>query len=171
MGRITLAEAVKLKSILTKKIHELEEEIRRVAFITAEKGEPVKSGLRTLSAVDMELEDVRKDARLLDKLMYRANIDHEIVFKGETVPLVEAIEWAIQLRARARLYKEFGASEKQEIQYGFSDNTTVYRIALFEPEDYRQKAIQLEKEAHKLSNSINAKNYSIEIQFDDEKYF
>ena len=48
---------------------------------------------------------------------------------------------------------------------------SVYRVALFDPEDYRVKSLQAEKDAHKLSNSINAKNYSIVLEFDDTKYF
>lgn len=36
--KISLAEAVKLKSVLTKRIHELEEDIRRVAFTTIDNG-------------------------------------------------------------------------------------------------------------------------------------
>ena len=48
MANITLAEAVKLKSILTKRIHELEDEMRRVAFTTVEKGNSPEKGPRTL---------------------------------------------------------------------------------------------------------------------------
>lgn len=136
-----------------------------------EKGEEPKPSKRLLTEVDTELEDVRKDIRLLDKLVYRANIDHTLPFKGEDYTIVEAIEFATQLRARAATYKEFAQSEKEEIQYGYSDGTTVYRVALFDPEEYRLKAVELEKDAHKLSNLINAKNYTIEIDFDDSKYF
>lgn len=171
MGKITLAEAVKLKSILTKRIHELEEELRRVSFATVEKGETPKTGPRTVEIVDEELDDVREDIRLLDKLMYRANIDHSITFKEGKLTIVEAIELATQLRAKSRLYKELGASPKEEIQYGMTESATIYQVALFDPEQYRQKAMQLEKDAHKLSNLINAKNYAIELDFDDEKYF
>ena len=80
MGNISLAEAVKLKSVLTKRIHELEEEVRRVAFTTIEKGTSPELGPRTLSIVETELETVRLYARVLDLLMYRANIDHTIEY-------------------------------------------------------------------------------------------
>ncbi|HEY4552529.1 MAG TPA: hypothetical protein VIG80_05005 [Bacillaceae bacterium] len=171
MEQITLAEAVKLKSILTRKIHQLEEEMERVAFATVEKGEQAEAGPRTVEAVEQELDEVRKDTRLLDKLMYRANIDHEISFKGENLAIVEAIELATQLRAKARMYKEFGSSAKEEVQFGYSDSTVFYRVALFDPEEYRQKAIQLEKKAHKLSNLINAKNYAIQLEFNGANIF
>lgn len=171
MGKITLAEAVKLKSILKNRIHELEDEMRRVAFTTVEKGNAPEKGLRTLELVEIELDEVRLDSRVLDRLMYRANIDNEVQFQGDQLAIVEAIELATQLRAKARFYKELSMAQKEEIQFGYSESTTVYRIALFNPEDYRVKSIQAEKDAHKLSNLINAKNYSILLDFDDAKYF
>ena len=171
MANITLAEAVKLKSVLTKRIHELEDEMRRVAFTTIEKGNTPEQGPRTLENVETELDEVRLDSRVLDRLMYRANIDHTIDFQGQPLAIVEAIELATQLRAKSRFYKELSTAEKEEIQYGYSESTTIYRVALFDPEDYRIKSLQLEKDAHKLSNLINAKNYSITLAFDDSKYF
>lgn len=171
MSNISLAEAVKLKSVLTKRVHELEDEMRRAAFTTVEKGNSPEKKQRTLEIVESELDEVRLDNRVLDRLMYRANIDNEIEFKGQKLAIVEAIELATQLRAKARFYKELSTAEKEEIQYGYSESTTVYRIALFNPEEYRVKALQAEKDAHKLSNLINAKNYSINLDFDDHKYF
>ncbi|MFJ7935454.1 hypothetical protein [Sporosarcina sp. NPDC096371] len=171
MANITLAEAVKLKSVLTKRIHELEDEMRRVAFTTVEKGNNPIKGPRTLESVEAELDEVRLDSRVLDRLMYRANIDHTIEFQGQQLAIVEAIEFATQLRAKSRFYKELSTAEKEEIQYAYSESTTVYRVALFDPENYRVKSLQAEKDAHKLSNLINAKNYSITLAFDDSKYF
>ena len=171
MSNISLAEAVKLKSILTKRVHELEDEMRRAAFTTVEKGSSPEKKQRTFEVVESELEEVRLDNRVLDRLMYRANIDNEIEFKGQKLAIVEAIELATQLRAKARFYKELSTAEKEEIQYGYSESTTVYRVALFDPEKYRVKALQAEKDAHKLSNLINAKNYSIILEFDDDRYF
>ncbi len=171
MSNITLAEAVKLKSILTKRIHELEDEMRRVAFTTVEKGSTPDQGPRTLKVVETELAEVRLDSRVLDRLMYRANIDNTLDFHGQQLAIVEAIELATQLRAKSRLYKELSMAEKEVIQYGYSESTIVYRVALFDPEDYRLKSLQAEKDAHKLSNAINAKNYSIVLEFDDTKYF
>lgn len=171
MAKITLAEAVKLKSVLRTRIRELQDEMRRVAFATVEKGTPPARGTRTLKHVEAELDEVRNDSRILDRLMYRANVDNEIEFQNQQLAIVEAIELATQLRAKALFYKELSTSEKEEIQYGYAENTTVYQVALFEPEEYRLKAIQAEKDAHRLSNLINAKNYSITLDFDDSKYF
>lgn len=171
MSQINLAEAVKLKSILKVRIHDLEDEMRRNAFTRIEKGETPKVPARTLAIIETELDNVRKDIRTLDKLMYRANIDHTIIFNDIEMPIVEAIELATQLRAKASFQKSLGESEKEELQYGFGDAATIYQVALFDPEQYRLNALQTEKEAHKLSNLINAKNYSIHLQFDDSKYF
>lgn len=171
MGQISLAEAVKLKSILNRRIHELDSELRRVAFTMIEKGEEPKEGLRTLDMVEADLDDVRLDSRKLDKLIYEANINHTLTFGDEILTIVEAIELATQLRAKAVQYKNLATVEKEEIQYGYGDSIPVYRVALFDPEAYRLKALAAEKSAHKLSNQINAVNYTVHIPFDDSKYF
>ena len=166
---ISLAEAVKLKSILLKRVHELEEEIMRVAYTIIEKDTVPEIGPRTVSVVDNELNETRADIRTLDKLIYEANVQNSISFKEKKYTIVEAIELATQMRAQARIYKQLGAAEKQKVQYGYGESTYV-QVTLFEPEEYRLKALQFEKEANKLSSTINAKNYSISINFDDKKY-
>ena len=83
---------------------------------------------------------------------------------------IQAIELAIQLRAQTSLYKDLGTSEKESFFHNSGD-AIFYRVALYEPNDYREKAIELEKLAHRLSNAINAKNYQVQINFDDSKYF
>ncbi|MFV8828495.1 hypothetical protein [Alkalihalobacterium sp. APHAB7] len=171
MSKISLAEAVKLKSILSKRIHELEEEMYRVAFVQIDNGSKIPAQVRTLADVEKELDDIRKDFRLLDKLMYQANYENQVEYNQETLTIVEAIELATQLRAKARKCKELGASPKEEPLYPFGDNVLVVKVAMFEPEDYRQKGLELERQANKLSNLINAKNYAIELDFDSEKYF
>ena len=45
--------------------------------------------------------------------MYEANIRNEVNFNGENITIVEAIELATQLRAKARKCKEFGVSKKR----------------------------------------------------------
>lgn len=170
MSNISLAEAVKLKSILLKRVHELEEEIMRVAFKIVEKDTVPVIGPRTVSLVDSELTETRKDIRLLDKLIYKANISNTVTFKESIFTIVEAIELATQMRAQARIYKQLGAAEKQTVQYGYGDGTTYVQVALFNPEEYRLHALQYEKDANKLSGLINAKNYAITLEFDDEKY-
>ncbi|MEG0473741.1 MAG: hypothetical protein RR588_15525 [Solibacillus sp.] len=167
---INLAEAVKLKSILTKKIQELTSSVHQVTHTIIEKGEqPVKPEY-TLEMIEAELKDIRKDSRKLDSLIYRANIDNTITFKDEVMPIVEAIELAIQLRAEAAFCKDLGMTEK-ESYYHSSGETLLYNVALFDPMYYRNRSNELEKEAHRLSNLINVKNYQVQIEFDDSKYF
>ncbi|MFC7686729.1 hypothetical protein [Ureibacillus sp. GCM10028918] len=170
MKKIPLAEGVKLKSILTKKIQELIGEIHHVSHTVVEKGQEPKSSGRTIPEVETELAQVRKDSRILDKLIYRANIDNSVSFKGEDLAIVEAIELASQLRAEASLYKHLGQSEKESLYHSASDSVIFYNVAMYDPAEYRKRAIELEKEAHRLSNSINAKNYQVEIEFDDSNY-
>ncbi|MGE7948095.1 hypothetical protein [Lysinibacillus sp. NPDC093688] len=168
---INLAEAVKLKSILAKKVQELVNELHRSAFVTVEKGQTPKTSNRTMTVIEAELAQVRLDVRTLDRLVYEANIKSSVDFKGEKLALVEAIELATQLRADAELCKQFSMHEKESVRMGYGENTMLYEIAMYEPDEYRERAIKLEKDAHKLSNLINAKNYSVEINFDDSRYF
>ncbi len=169
---IYLAEAIKLKSILRTQLHDLENELTRVAFVSKTKAEPFPEQTRTMKDVEQDLAQVRFDSRKLDALIYRANIDYTIEFEGETLPIVEAIERATQLRAEANTCKELATSETEEPMYGYgTESAPIYRIALFDPETYRQKALLLEKKAHALSNKINAKNYQIELDFNGEAYF
>ncbi|KAB7666905.1 hypothetical protein [Bacillus sp. B1-b2] len=170
MNKISQAEAVKLRSVLSKRIHELEEEMYRVAFVQIEAGKVMPKQKRTMIEVEKEIEEVRNDYRLLDKLMYRANIDYEINFENTNIPIVEAIELATQLRAKARKYKQFAAAEKEEYVYSY-ENVQLMKVATFEPEEYRVKAMECERQANRLSNLINSKNYQIQLEFDSEKYF
>ena len=167
---ISLAEAVKLKSILNRKLSDLQEEQRRVAFITIEKGQPAIREGRTLPIVEAELAVVRKDIRTLDRLVYEANIQHDVTFLDQPYTLVEAIEYAKQLRQEAEVAKMFSIYEKEQIEYGYGEHIQMVRVALFDPEAYRQKADELERKAHKLSNLINAKNYEVKLNFDDSNY-
>ena len=171
MNKISQAEAVKLKSVLSKRIHELEEELDRVAFVQIEAGKSIPKQKRTILDVEREMEGVRTDYRLLDKLMYCANIENEISFENVNISIVEAIELATQLRAKARKYKEFAAAEKEEYVYSYGETVQLMKVATFEPEDYRLKSLECERKANRLSNLINSKNYQIELAFDGEKYF
>lgn len=171
MKKIPLAEGVKLKGVLTKKISELTNEIQSVSKAIVEKGQTPKPSGRLLKEVEAELARVRKDSRTLDRLIYRANIDNTVNFKGEELPIVEAIELASQLRAESSLCKDMSKADKERLYHSTGDNVIFYQVTLYDPEEYRIRANELEKEAHRLSNLINAKNYQVEIEFDDSNYF
>ncbi|MEG0260405.1 MAG: hypothetical protein RR595_12430 [Lysinibacillus sp.] len=168
---INLAEAVKLKGILAKKVQELISELNNSAFVTIEKGELPKTSNRAMPIIEAELSQIRLDMRTLDRLVYEANIQNKVAFKSQQLALVEAIELAKQLRAETDLCKQFSMHEKETVRMGYGDNSMLYEIAMYEPAQYRERAATLEKDAHKLSNLINAKNYSVEINFDDSRYF
>ncbi|WP_409291437.1 hypothetical protein [Peribacillus sp. SCS-37] len=171
MSKLTLAEAIKLKSVLNKRIHELEDEMDRVAFVEIEKGSDLPKQTRSIVDVEEDLEEIRKDFRFLDKLVYRANIDHHITFQDEPLSIIEAIELAAQLRAKARKFKELGSQAEEEHPYGFGEMAAIVKIAMYKPEEYRLKGLEADRQANRLSNLINAKNYSIELDFESEKYF
>ena len=44
---------------------------------------------------------------------------------------------------KSRFYKELSSAEKEEIQFGYAESTTVYRVALFEPKEYDLKHIAI----------------------------
>lgn len=167
---ITLAEAIKLKSILRKHSAELEEEIHRVAFTQVEGNDAPKKPKRSIEVVDEQLLHIRKEIRTLDRLIYEANSVETVEIEGEYFTLVEAIEYAIQLRQHVTLYKQLAVAEEKELNYYSEDNPT-YRVALFDPEHYRQEALAFERKANRLSNAVNAKNYAVEIDFDGSTYF
>lgn len=167
---INLAEAVKLKSIITKKIQEYTMTVHPLTHVIIEKGDKPVIPDYTLEMLEAELKQLRYDSRKLDALIYRANIDNMITFKNEELPIVEAIELASQLRAEAAFCKQLGSAEKEGIYHSGGD-TILYRVALYDPLEYRNRAIEFEKDAHRLSNLINAKNYQVQIDFDDSNYF
>ncbi|MBP2239569.1 hypothetical protein J2Z40_000122 [Cytobacillus eiseniae] len=171
MSKISLADAVKLKSVLSKRIHDLEEEMDRVAYIEIEKGTEWPIQARQLKEVEEEIEEVRMDFRLLDRLMYQANVENKVIFNNEAIAIVEAIELASQLRAKARKYKAFGTASKEEFLYPLGDSSSMIKVSLFDPEKYRLQALEIDRQANRLSNLINAKNYAVELDFDREKYF
>ena len=135
---ISLAEAVKLKSILNKKTQELISEIHSASHTIVEKGEEPKIPGRTLQQIDTELQDVRNDARLLDRLIYEANVQNMVSFEGQQYTLVEAIELAIQLRAQTSLYKDLGTSDKESL-FHYNGDVIFYRVALYDPNEYRER--------------------------------
>ena len=167
---INLAEAVKLKSIITKKIQELNTSVHQVTHVVIEKGQEPKQPALTLEKLETDLKQLRYDSRKLDALIYRANINNTITFNDEEMPIVEAIELATQLRAEAAFCKRLGMEDKESYFHSVGD-TMLYRVALYEPLDYLNRANELEKQAHRLSNAINAKNYQVEIDFDDANYY
>lgn len=170
MAAFTLADGIRLRSLLTKQVQELEQEMLRVAFTVAEKGQPLQEQKRGVEEVDFEIKQVRQDIMLLDRLIYEANLANAIDYQGEAIPLVEAIEYAMQLRAQAKIYKQLGSSSKETPEFGYGDTVAYMRYARFEPDEYREKALQYERNANKVSGLVNAQNYQVELPFDASRY-
>lgn len=125
---ISLAEAVKLKSILNKKQEQLGEERQRLAFITDEKGHAAVREGRTMQIAEQELEAVRVDIRTLDRLVYEANIKNTVQFEQQDFTLVEAIEYAKQLRIEAMVVAQLAQHEKERMEFGYGEGVTMVRL-------------------------------------------
>ncbi|MBL4952206.1 hypothetical protein JK635_08285 [Neobacillus sp. YIM B02564] len=169
---MTLAEAVPLKGIISRHIQELIRERNDVAFVEAEKGEEYEKPLRSVEKITEELERVRKDFRMLDILINKANLENTICWDEENISIKEAIELAKQLREEANRLKSLGNAKKIErTSRGLLNNHLVLlRIAQFEPEEYRKRGIKLERQVNKLSALIEHANHFVTIEFDDTKY-
>lgn len=170
MNSFTLADGLRLRSLLTKQVKELEQELLRAAFSVVEKGQSLPHQKRGLEDVDQDIKMMRQDIMILDRLIYEANLTNAIDYQGEAIPLVEAIEYAMQLRAQAALYKQLGSAVKEQPEYGFGDGAIYIRVARFEPDEYREKAMQYDRNANKVSSLVNARNYQIELDFDASRY-
>lgn len=166
-----LADAIKLKSLLIKQIDKLLQEVERVAFIELEKEEPLPTiQSRSLEDIEVELESIRTDLRLLDRLVCEANLHTVIETNDGPLPLVEALEFAVQLRAQARMYQDLAERPKREFLSGHSEGNAVIKHALYDPELYRLKALDVEKRANRISSAIDAANHRTEIDFDASRY-
>ncbi|WP_251135286.1 hypothetical protein [Exiguobacterium sp. s151] len=166
-----LADAIKLKQLLLKQIDKLLEEVERVAFIELEKDEPLPTiQSRSLEDIEVELESIRTDLRRLDRLVCEANLRTVVETNDGPLPLVEAMEFAIQLRAQARMYQDLAERPKREFRTGYGEGTAVIKHALYDPELYRLKARDVEKRANRIASAIEAANHRTEIDFDASRY-
>lgn len=166
-----LADALKLKHLLLKQIDKLLEEVERVAFIELEKDEPLPTiQSRSLEDIEVELEAIRTDLRRLDRLVCEANLHTVIETNDGPLPLVEAMEFAVQLRAQARMYQDLAERPKREFQTGYGEGTSVIKHALYDPELYRLKARDVEKRANRIASAIESANHRTEIEFDASRY-
>lgn len=170
MNSFTLADGLRLRSLLTKQVKELEQELLRAAFSVIEKGQSLPDQKRGVEEIDYDIKMMRQDIMVLDRLIYEANLTNSIDYQGEAIPLVEAIEYAMQLRAQAILYKQLGASPKEQPEFGYGEAASYVRVARFDPDEYREKAQQYERNANKVSGLVNARNYQIELDFDASRY-
>jgi hypothetical protein len=170
--KITLAEALPLRAAIMRRISELIAERNEVSTITYVPGEVgnIEYPARKVDEITAEIEEARADFRKLDILMAKANVTETLEWEGQSYTIVEAIEIAKQMRSEVAELKRLAGRRKEEIQRGFGGTVTITRT-LYEPEEMRKKAIELEKRANRLSQLIDKKNYQVEIDFPEaEKY-
>lgn len=163
--QITLKKAVHLKSIISGKIQELIRERNESAYVDVVKGEEYEKPTRTIDEVTHELEAARTDYRKLDVLATKANLTTEIVWNGEAINLVEALELAKQTRGEHSNLQRFGNSKKQQRQMNFRSDNEYFTVALFEPQEYKVKAEKIKRRADKLSDLIDEANLLAKIEF------
>ncbi|MDQ0341155.1 S-adenosylmethionine synthetase [Caldalkalibacillus uzonensis] len=106
----------------------------------------------------------RQDFRHLDVLLAKANITETLEWEGEKYTIIEAIELAKQIRSEIAELKILAGRKKEEVDMGYGSTPMVVR-ALYDPEEMRKKAIELEKKVTRLSQLIDKKNYQVEIEF------
>lgn len=166
--KITLAQALPVRNAISRRIQELLQERNRVAFVEVEKGEQYEKPTRSIEVVTKELEETRMDFRRLDVSVATENLKATIQWDGEEISLIEAIEIAKQIRGEVKDLKNFGNRKKQERKasngWGNSDANIIV-FAMYEPEEYRKKALKLEREVTRLSLEIERKNHFVEFEF------
>lgn len=169
--KISLLEALPLRNTISRRIQDLLTERDSVAFVEFEKGEEYEKPERTVEEVTTELNEVRRDFRKLDILVYKANLEATITWDDEEICIAEAIELAKQLRGEAGRIKVFARSKKQERQSSYGGEVYLFQKAMFDPAEMQKRVIKLEKLANRLSLNIEKTNHLHSIEFDAaEKY-
>lgn len=168
--RISLAQAVALRSVLSKQIEDLIDERRSIAVVTVPKGEKYEKPSRNIEQVTAELEEVYDAYRQLDLKMAEANLNHTIEWDNQPLTIMEAIELAKQMRNELSELKSFAARQKQEYSSSWRDHVMV-TFALYDPDQYKEKAKKLERKVNRLSYLIEAANHQVFFEFPPAKEY
>lgn len=163
--KITLAQAVHLRSIIGRRIQELVHERVSVSTVQASKGEKYEKPERTMEEVTLELNEARKHYRELDFAATSANLQSKISWDGEEISITEALEISKQLRGEVSELKRFGQRKKQEKEFNYRSESESFVYAMYEPEVYRQNALKLERKVNRLSQEIEATNHRTDFEF------
>lgn len=170
--KITLAEAINLKSTVGKRLQELIQERNTVSVVTVvnkEDFEKMKPD-RTVEEVTKEIEKVRAQIRELTLVLAEANLANTVEWEGKQIPLTVALELAKQLRGEVSILKTLASRKEEEVKTGSWGSSEHYIIATYDPSEYKRKARELERKVNKLSSDINHKNYTtyVEVSFVEE---
>ncbi|MFT9488308.1 MAG: hypothetical protein ACH0QD_13220 [Tepidibacillus sp.] len=167
---ITLAEAIPLKSAIVTRIKDLRGERELASTIVLSKGEQYTTPERNVDLITNEIEEAQMDLVQLDYLITKANTENVIEWNGTTTTLVTALELARQKREELQYLKVLGNKKKHDKRRFLNEAADLTIVTLYEPEEYRQKALKLERQLRKLSSLIEHTNHFITIPFDASKY-
>ena len=171
-NRISMADAVYLRSFIQKKIAESVTARSEAATVTFAKGETPEMPETDVATWGERVERARADFRALDVAMARANLENAINWDNRTIPLLEALQLAKDLRAQVNELKKLGARRKTERAssgplYSHVERTYADLIVqtTYDPADMVRRAEKLERQVNRLSREIDRKNEEIEIPF------
>jgi hypothetical protein len=169
--KLTLAQAIPLRSAINKRIQELQTERIHASKTSVEKGEKYEIPARNVDGITEEIRKIITDFVKLNSLVAQTNLSVVIEWDGEEMNLVEAIELSKRLRTEVDQLKQLGSQKKQERSSGrFGDSSNLITFALYDTEAYRSKALKLEREVNFLSSLIERQNHLVEIEFDASDY-
>lgn len=172
---ITLAEALPLLKSLENHISELTHERDKSSYVLVDK-EDLKSNkieypARTVDQITAEIEQAHAAYRKLMDAVARANLTNTIEWEGERITIAEALELAKWYRQEAGALKRLAWRRKQEYETKGLGESNLIRLALYEPEEMRRRAMLLTRKANKLSALIEVKNHSVYLTVEGlEKY-
>jgi hypothetical protein len=169
--KITLAQAIDIRSAISKRIQELLNERNSSAVVSYYDESEMIYPNRKLEEVEQELNETRKDYLEIDQLINTQNLKKVIDWEDEKISIYTAIELAKQIQGEVNILKSMGSRKAIDtsIQYG-SPNVLTTK-ALYNVEEYRQKSIELSKKSRLLSQTIQATNHKLTIDFSKaEKY-
>lgn len=162
--QISLAEAVSLRSVISRQIQDLIHERCEISVVSVPKGENYEKPNRTIEELTEEINEVRTHFRKLDIAMATANLHHTFEWDQQLITIMEAIELAKQMRGELRDLKKFASRKKQDYSPHYGDVVMV-EYALYDPEIYREKVKKLERKVNRLSSLIEAQNHKATFDF------
>ncbi|WP_028560309.1 hypothetical protein [Paenibacillus pinihumi] len=170
---ITVAEALAVRSAISRRISQLSHERELNSMSVIEKGEVAEYPSRTVDMITSELNRVMADFRRLDLLIAISNTTTVIQWNNGELKVLEAIELAKQTRNESAYLSQLGSRKKLERQLnrGTADGgKSLFTVALYDPEAYMELAKKKEREATKLSSLIEQSNHLNHVDFDATEY-
>jgi len=168
--QISVAEAINLKSLLTKKHDELLCEQRNIeSYYTETEDKPEENPLKMESIID-ELEN---EMITLDQILAASNVV-TIVTSSEALTVQSAIQTARLQRARLERLKRYASQRKkvQRSQYDMSMGRSIQvnQVLVYDPEELKPVVQALERFVTRLSLAIDACNVNtiVEVSFADK---